>query len=148
MTAARASAGSDVIRASALLPRASRLALVLGLVGALGACAATAEYTAKPVRFQPPDAAAPWTITGQLESSAVDLMGDATVTVWINGQLAAVGGFQIHDGIADGSFTGAYLGRKLTVHCTNTAPPEKGFLCDIGDGLIPAGTLAFLPAGK
>ncbi len=112
----------------------------------LSGCATPVDYAAKPERFVPPDGGPAWIITGRLDHTDFDRVGDATMTIWINDQLAAVGGFQIHDGIADGSFTGAYRGAKITVHCTNTAPPAKGFLCDIGDGLIPAGTLAFLPA--
>lgn len=111
---------------------------------ALGGCATPVSFAAKPVRFQPPGGGATWEITGRLDRSDPD-SGDAAVTVWVNSQLAAVGGFQVRDGIADGSFTGAYAGRKIAVHCTNAAPPREGFLCDIGDGLIPAGTLAFVP---
>ncbi len=112
---------------------------VLGLSG----CATPVNYTAKPLRFLPPDGGAAWIITGRLDQTDFDMVGDETVTVWINDQLAAVGGFQVHDGIADGTFTGAYRGAKISVHCTNMAPPAKGFLCDVGDGLVPAGTLAF-----
>jgi len=139
---------SSAMRKASRLHGTARLATIFILLGALSACATAVKYTAKPVRFQPPGAAAPWDITGRLDGSDFDSMGDATVTIWVNGELAALGGFQIHDGVADGTFTGAYLGRKLTVHCTNTAPPQKGFLCDIGDELIPAGTLAFQPSGK
>jgi hypothetical protein len=121
---------------------AARKLVLFILLGTLGACATPLTYTAKPVRFQPPGGSAAWEITGRLDTSDPD-SGDAAVTIWINGQFAAVGGFQVHDGIADGSFTGAYSGRKIAVHCTNVAPPSKGFLCDIGDGAIPAGTLAF-----
>jgi hypothetical protein len=111
----------------------------------LGGCATPVSFAAKPVRFQPPGDSAAWEISGQLKASDPQ-SGDAAVTVWVNGQRAAAGEFQIRDGIADGSFTGTYAGRKVTVHCTNAAPPRQGFLCDIGDGLIPAGTLAFVPA--
>jgi hypothetical protein len=117
---------------------------VFFILCALGSCATPVSFAAKPVRFEPPDDAAAWEISGQLMASDPQ-SGDAAVTVWVNGQRAAAGKFQIRDGIADGSFTGAYSGRRVTVHCTNAAPPRQGFLCDIGDGLIPAGTLAFVP---
>lgn len=125
---------------------AKRGLVFLFILCALDGCAAPLAYTAKPVRFQPPGGSA-WEITGRLDGGDPD-SGNAAVTVWVNGQLAAVGGFQIHDGIADGSFTGAYSGRKITVHCTNAAPPRHGFLCDLGDGLIPVGTLAFVPTSR
>jgi hypothetical protein len=117
---------------------------MLFLLCALGGCATPVGFAAKPVRFQPPGDGAAWKISGQLTASDPQ-SGDATVTVRVNGQRVAAGDFPIRDGIADGSFTGAYAGRKITVHCTNAAPPRPGFLCDLGAGLIPAGTLSFVP---
>jgi hypothetical protein len=114
------------------------------LLCALVGCATPVSFAAKPVRFQPPGDGAAWAISGRLTASDPQ-SGDAAMTVWINGQRAAAGEFQIRDGIADGSFIGAYAGRKITVHCTNAAPSQQGFLCDLGDGVIPAGTLAFVP---
>lgn len=128
---------------------ATRIAAGLALAIAtlvLAACGTSSvSYEAPPLRFAPPDGSAPWTITGRLDHTQFDTVGDETVTVWIDGQLAALGGFQVSNGIADGSFSGAFRGHKIGVHCTNVAPPGKGFLCDIADGEIPAGTLAFRP---
>ncbi len=113
---------------------------------ALAACStSSASYEAPPLRFAPPDGSVPWTITGRLDHTQFDTVGDETVTVWIDGQLAALGGFQVSGGVADGSFSGAFRGHKIAVHCTKVAPPGKGFLCDIADGEIPAGTLTFRP---
>lgn len=145
MGSARARAKSGLPRVGARSGIAGGLSLLAVAALALSACATPVKYAAKPVRFVPPGAAEPWVVTGRLDRTDFDMVGDETVTVWINNELAAVGGFQVRDGIADGSFTGAYRGAKITVHCTNRAPPEKGLLCDLGDGEIPAGTLAFVP---
>jgi hypothetical protein len=134
-------------RSRASTSAAALVALAIAGVSLAACGTSAATYEAPPLRFAPPDGSKPWTITGRLDHTQFDTVGDETVTVWINGQLAAVGGFQASDGVADGSFSGAYRGRKIGVHCTNVAPPGKGFLCDIADGEIPAGTLAFRPKG-
>lgn len=129
--------------------RRAAAALAFGVAAlSLSACATTpVHYDAKAVRFIPPGGTAPWVITGRLDHTQFDTVGDETVTIWIDGDLAALGNFQVSDGTADGSFIGAYRGHKIGVHCTNVAPPGKGFLCDIADGMVPAGTLAFRPKG-
>ena len=82
------------------------------------------------------------TISGQLDELVIDNAGDETVTIKIDDQIAAIGGFQSEKGIADGSFVGAFRGAKVTVHCVNK-PSGKGYLCDVQVGAQHAATLTF-----
>jgi len=99
----------------------------------LGACVSQASRDAPTQRIFPAGAAAPWIITGHLDESVVDFIGDETVTIKINDQLAAVGGFQSNHGAADATFIGAYRGDKLSIHCTGTSS-GKIYVCDIARG--------------
>lgn len=82
-------------------------------------------------------------VSGQLDEMVVDNTGDETVTVMMDGQIAAIGGFQSDRGVADASFIGAFRGAKVTVHCVNKPGGGKGYLCDVQVGAQHAATLTF-----
>ena len=110
---------------------------------ALGACSSTQEHVDAPAQqFVPPGAQLPVTISGQLDELVIDNNGDETVTVMIDDQIAAIGGFQSDQGVADARFIGAFRGAKVTVHCVNK-PSGKGYLCDVQVGAQHAATLTF-----
>ena len=108
----------------------------------LGACVSQASREAAPQRVFPAGAAAPWVITGHLDESVIDFVGDETVTIKINDQLAAVGGFQSNHGAADARFVGAYRGDRLTIHCTGTGS-GKIYVCDVERGSERLARLTF-----
>ena len=99
----------------------------------LSACVSQASRDAAPQQVFPTGAGAPWVITGHLDESVIDFVGDESVTIKINDQLAAVGGFQSHHGVADARFVGAYRGDRLVIHCTGTSS-GKIYVCDIERG--------------
>ncbi len=113
----------------------------------LAACVSQGGYAAAPQRFVPPGGQVAWMITGRIDETEIDNIDDVSVTIMINDQLAAVGGFSARKGAADASFVGAYGGSKLTVHCTGSNA-GTGYACDIALGAQHAATLAFLPIGK
>ena len=121
---------------------ASSLALA-GVALALGACAPTQQHINAPAQqFVPPGAQMPVTISGQLDETVIDNTGDETVTIMIDDQIAAIGGFQSDKGVANASFIGAFRGAKVTVHCINK-PDRKGYVCDVQVGTQHAATLTF-----
>ena len=109
---------------------------------ALAACASQDKVDAPAQRFVPPGAQIPVTISGHLDETVIDNTGDETVTIMIDDQIAAIGGFQSDKGVADASFIGAFRGAKVTVHCANKAS-GKGYVCDVQVGAQHAATLTF-----
>jgi hypothetical protein len=108
----------------------------------LGACVSEASRDAPAQQVFPTGAATAWVITGHLDESVIDFVGDETVTIKINDQLAAIGGFQSNHGVADARFAGAYRGDKLTIHCTGTSS-GKIYVCDIERGAERIARLTF-----
>ncbi len=109
---------------------------------ALAACVSQDKIDAPAQRFVPPGAQIPVTISGHLDETVIDNTGDETVTIMIDDQIAAIGGFQSSRGTADASFVGAFRGAKVTVHCTNK-PEGKGYVCHVQVGTQHAATLTF-----
>jgi len=119
------------------------LALLTVIALALGACEASQQRLEAPTQqFVPPGGQIAVTISGQLDETLMDSGGDETVTIMIDNEIAAIGGFQSNKGVADATFIGAFRGAKVTVHCTNK-PSSKGYLCDVSLGAQHAATLTF-----
>ena len=109
----------------------------------LGACGETRQTVTAPAQqFVPAGTQLPVTIAGRLDETLADNMGEETVTIMIDNEIAAIGGFQSKKGVADASFVGAYRGAKVIVHCTGK-PGGKGYLCDVAVGTQHAATLTF-----
>jgi hypothetical protein len=123
------------------LRRAAAIFLSLTAL-ALGACVSQEKSDAPAQQFVPPGAQLPLTISGHLDETIIDFTGDETVTIMIDNQIAAIGGFQSHKGVADASFVGAFRGAKVTVHCTGS-PSGKGYVCEVQLGAEHAATLMF-----
>ena len=109
---------------------------------ALAGCVSQDKIDAPAQHFVPLGSQIPVTITGHLDETVIDNAGDETVTIMIDDQIAAIGGFQSSKGVADASFIGAFRGAKVTVHCTNKAD-GKGYVCDVQVGAQHAATLSF-----
>ena len=118
-------------------------AIFLGLTAlSLGACVSQEKFDAPTQQFVPPGTQMPLTISGHLDETVIDFTGDETVTIMIDNQIAAIGGFQSKKGVADASFIGAFRGAKVTVHCMNN-PGGKGYVCEVQVGSQHAATLTF-----
>ena len=109
---------------------------------ALGACESQTSFDAPAQQFVPQGGQLALKISGHLDETVIDNTGDETVTIMIDDQIAAIGGFESKKGVADASFIGAFRGAKVTVHCTGS-PSGKGYVCDIQLGAQHAATLAF-----
>ena len=121
-----------------------RVAVCVAILAALplAACVSEASRDAPAQQVFPTGAATAWVITGHLDENVIDFVGDETVTIKINDQLAAIGGFQSNHGAADARFAGAYRGDKLIVHCTGTSS-GKIYVCDIERGAERIARLTF-----
>jgi hypothetical protein len=109
---------------------------------ALAGCASQDKFDVPAQYFVPSGSQIPVTISGHLDETVIDNTGDETVTIMIDDQIAAIGGFQSSKGVADASFIGAFRGAKVTVHCTNKSS-GKGYVCDVQVGTQHAATLTF-----
>ena len=114
------------------MPRITGVLVMLATLS-LGACVSQASHDAAPQQVFPVGSPTAWVITGHLDESVIDFVGDEYVTIKINDQLAAVGGFQSNHGAADARFVGAYRGDRLIIHCTGT-PSGKIYICDVERG--------------
>ena len=118
-------------------------AIVLSLTAlVLSACESQTAFDAPAQQFVPPGAQMAVKISGHLDETIIDNTGDETVTIMIDDQIAAIGGFDSKKGVADATFLGAFRGAKVTVHCTGS-PSGKGYVCDVQVGAQHAATLTF-----
>ncbi len=118
-------------------------AIVLSVTAvALGACESQAKFDAPAQQFVPPGSQLPVKISGHLDETVIDNTGDETVTIMIDDQIAAIGGLEANKGVTDASFSGAFRGAKVSVHCTGTTG-GKGLVCAVEVGAQPAATLTF-----
>jgi hypothetical protein len=123
------------------LCRATAIFLTLTAL-ALSACETQTKFDAPAQQFVPPGAQIAVKISGHLDETVIDNTGDETVTIMIDDQIAAIGGFESKKGVADASFIGAFRGAKVTVHCTSK-DGSKGYVCDVQVGSQHAATLTF-----
>ena len=119
------------------------VAIFLSLTGLmLSACESQTQFDAPAQQFVPQGAQIAVKISGHLDETVIDNTGDETVTIMIDDQIAAIGGFEAKKGVADATFLGAFRGAKVTVHCTGNSS-GKGYVCDVQLGSQHAATLTF-----
>jgi len=123
------------------LRRAAAIFLSLTAL-ALGACESQTSLDAPAQQFVPQGGQLAVKISGHLDETVIDNTGDETVTIMIDDQIAAIGGFESKKGVADASFIGAFRGAKVTVHCTGKEG-GKGYVCEVQLGAQHAATLTF-----